>query len=62
MDSVEEARLLAALAGIRTREEREAALAAGMEGMRRMAEALGRRDYGETEPAGRFLPPRRAGR
>jgi len=61
MDSVEEARRLAALAGIRLSDEREAALVAGIEGMRRIAEALGRRDYGEAEPACRFRPPRRSG-
>jgi hypothetical protein len=30
--------------------------------MRRIAEALGRRDYGEIEPACRFTPPQRSGR
>ena len=62
MDSIEEARRLAALAGIRLSDDREAALSAGIEGMRRIAEALGRREFGEAEPAGHFRPPRRTGR
>lgn len=61
MDSIEEARRLAALAGIRLGDDREAALSAGIEGMRRIAGALGRREYGEAEPACRFRPPRRTG-
>jgi hypothetical protein len=61
MDSIEEARCLAALAGIRLSGERETALAAGIEGMRRIAEALGRREYGEAEPACHFRPPLRTG-
>jgi len=60
MDSADEARLLAVLAGIRLSDEREAALAAGIEGMRRIAEALCRREYGEAEPAARFRQPQQA--
>jgi hypothetical protein len=60
MESIEEARALAALGGIRLSVEREAALAAGLEGMRRTAEALGRREYGEAAPASQFRPPRRS--
>ena len=60
MDSVEEVRILAALAGIRLSDEPEADLTAGFEGMRRIAEALRRRDYGEAGPACWFRPPRRA--
>ena len=61
MDSIEEARYPCrrspefALSG-----DREAALAAGLAGMRRIAEALGRREYGESEPAGQFRPPQGA--
>jgi hypothetical protein len=62
MDSIDEARILAALAGIRLSDEREPAVAFGLEAMRRIAEALGRRDYGEIEPACRFTPPQRSGR
>jgi hypothetical protein len=60
MDSMEEARQLASLAGIRVSREREAALAAGIEGMRRIAEALVRREYGEAVPAFWFRPPERS--
>jgi hypothetical protein len=60
MDSVDEARILAALAGIRLSSERETAFAFGLEGMRRIADALSGRDYGETEPACQFRTPRRA--
>ncbi len=59
MDTIQEVRQLAALAGIRLQAERESELAAGYEGMRRMAEALSRRDYGEGEPASHFRPPGR---
>jgi hypothetical protein len=62
MDSIEEARILAALAGIRLSDKREAVVAFGLQGMRRIAEALGQRDFGETEPACRFTPPRGSGR
>ena len=61
MDSIEEARSLAALAGVRLSGDREAALAAGLQGMRRIAESLGRREYGEAEPACQFRPPPRTG-
>jgi len=61
MEPTEEARCLAALAGIRLSSEREAALAAGLQGMRLIAEALGGREYGEAEPASQFRPPRRPG-
>ena len=61
MDSMEEARYLAALAGMRLSGDREAALAAGIQGMRRIAEALSGREYGEAEPACQFRPPRRTG-
>jgi len=61
MDSIEEARSLAALAGIRLSSEREAALAAGLQGMRLIADALGRREYGEAAPASQFRLPRRSG-
>ena len=61
MESMEQARRLAALAGIRLSDDREAALSAGIEGMRRIAEALGRQQYGDAEPASQFRPPRRTG-
>jgi len=61
MEPIEEARCLAALAGIRLSSEREAALVAGFQGMRLIAEVLGARKYGEAEPASQFRPPRRSG-
>jgi len=52
------ARVLMELAGLQLPAEREAAVTAGLQGnTQRIAEALARRDYGETEPAARFLPP-----
>ena len=35
-----------------------AALVSGLEGTRRIAEALSVRDYGEAEPTGRFRAPK----
>lgn len=57
MDTIQEFRQLAALAGISLPSEREVALAAGFEGMRRIAEALSRREYSESGPASHFHPP-----
>jgi hypothetical protein len=51
------ARAVLELAALRLPAEREAAVAAGLEGSRRIAEALARRVYGDTEPAARFRPP-----
>jgi hypothetical protein len=51
------ARVLLQLAGLPLAAERELSVAAGLEGSRRIAEMLTRRDYGETEPAARFRPP-----
>jgi len=46
------------LAGLRLPAEREAAVTAGLQGIsQRIAEALARRVYGDTEPAARFRPP-----
>ena len=49
---------LAALAGIKLSPEREAAVVSGLEGTRRIAEALSVRDYAEAEPAVRFHAPK----
>jgi hypothetical protein len=52
------AQVLLALAGLGLPAEREAFLAAGLEGSTRpIAQALSRQDYGDTEPAARFRPP-----
>jgi len=51
------ARVLLQLAGIQVPADRELFVAAGLEGTRRIGEALARRDYGDTEPAARFRPP-----
>ena len=51
------ARVVLQLAGLQLPAERETALAAGLEGSRRIAEMLTRRDYGDTEPAARFRAP-----
>jgi len=52
------ARVFLELAGIGVPAQREAIVTAGLEGnTRRTAEALARRDYGQTEPASRFRPP-----
>jgi hypothetical protein len=52
------ARVLMELAGLELPAEREAAVAAGLEGnSRRIAGALAALDYGHTEPASRFRPP-----
>lgn len=56
-DQLEEARFLAALAGIGVPHEREAALAAGIVGTKRIAESLAKVDLGASEPAGRFRAP-----
>ncbi|HLC28270.1 MAG TPA: hypothetical protein VJL07_02370 [Dehalococcoidia bacterium] len=57
MDTIQEARQLADLAGISLPSERGPALAGGYEGVRRIAEVLSRRDYGEAGPAFHFRPP-----
>jgi len=49
--------VLLELAGLQLPAEREIFLTAGLEGTRRIAEALARRDYGDREPAARFGPP-----
>ncbi|HEV8574585.1 MAG TPA: hypothetical protein VGR43_07740 [Dehalococcoidia bacterium] len=49
---------LTALAGVTLSPEREAALLSGLEGTRRIAAALSRRNFAEAEPAGRFHAPR----
>jgi len=58
---LEEARTLAALAGIRVPPERKAALAAGLAGTKRIAESLAKADLGWTEPAAQFRAPKIAG-
>ena len=57
MDTIQEARQLADLAGISLPSERGPALAGGYEGVRRIAEVLSRRDYGEADLAFHFRPP-----
>lgn len=49
---------LAALAGVSLAPDREDALLSGLEGTRRIAEALSLRDFGETDSAGHFRAPK----
>ena len=60
-DELEEARILAALAGIRVPREREAALSDSLAGTKRIAESLAKADLGWTEPAAQFRAPKIAG-
>jgi len=61
-DPNEEARILAALAGILAPPERESALAAGLALTKRIAESLATIDLMAGEPAAQFRPPASAGR
>jgi len=56
-DPNEEARILAALAGILVPPERESALAAGLALTKRIAESLAKVDLGLSEPAAQFRAP-----
>jgi hypothetical protein len=56
-DQLEEARTLAALAGIRVPSDREAALAGGLSLTKRIAESLATLDYGFAQPAAQFRAP-----
>jgi hypothetical protein len=56
-DPNDEPRILAALAPIRVRPEREAALAAGLATTKSIAETLASVDFGVSEPAAQFRPP-----
>ena len=56
-DQLEEARILAALAGIRVPPDREGALAGGVALTKRIAESLAATDFGVTEPAAQFRAP-----
>lgn len=56
-DPNEEARILAALAGILVPPERGAALGAGLPGTKRIAESLAKVDLRLTEPAAQFRAP-----
>ena len=56
-EPIEEARILAALAGIRVAPEREAALAGGLALTKRIAESLATTDFGAAEPAAHFRAP-----
>lgn len=59
-DPRETARRLAALAGIPMSEERIDSLAAVLRIVQTGAAGLAALDYGDTEPAGVFRPPREA--
>jgi hypothetical protein len=56
-DLLEEARILAAVAGIRVPPDREAALAGGLALTKRIAESLAATDFGASEPAAQFRAP-----
>ena len=56
-DQLQEARILAALAGIRVPPEREEALAGGLSLTKRIAESLATTDFGVAEPAAQFCSP-----
>jgi hypothetical protein len=56
-DQLEEARILATLAGIRVPPEREAALAGGLGLTKRITESLAATDFGVAEPAAQFRSP-----
>ena len=61
-DPIEEARALAALAGITVPPEREATLAGGVALTKRIAESLGTVDLAGHEPAAQFRAPASAAR
>ena len=54
---LEEARILAALAGISVAPGREAALAAGLALTKRIGRSLATSDFGVAEPAAQFRAP-----
>jgi hypothetical protein len=56
-DQLQDARILAALAGIRVPPDREAALAGGLALTKRIAESLATTDFGVAEPAAQFRSP-----
>jgi hypothetical protein len=56
-DQLEEARILAALAGIRVPPDRVGALAGGLALTKRIAESLATTDFGVAEPAAQFRAP-----
>jgi len=56
-DQLEEARILAALAGIRVPPDREAGVAGGLAFTKRIAESLAAADFGVAEPAAQFRAP-----
>jgi hypothetical protein len=56
-DQLAEARILAALAGIRVPPDREGALAGGLALTKRIAESLATTDFGTAEPAAQFRAP-----
>jgi hypothetical protein len=56
-DQLEEARILAALAGLNLPSDREASLAGGLALTKRIAESLAAADLAATEPAAQFRAP-----
>jgi hypothetical protein len=56
-DQLQEARILAALAGIRVPPNRVGALAGGLALTKRIAESLATTDFGVAEPAAQFRAP-----
>ena len=56
-DQLEQARILAAIAGIRVPPDRVGALAAGLALTKRTAESLAAADFGVAEPAAQFRAP-----
>ena len=56
-DQLQEARIFAALAGIRVPPDREGALAGGLALTKRIAESLAAAEFGVAEPAGQFRAP-----
>ncbi len=59
-DPLQEARTLAALAGIRVPPDRVGALAGGLVLTKRIAESLAAVDFGVAEPAAQFRAPEAA--
>ena len=56
-DQLEEARILATLAGIRVPPDRVGALAGGLALTKRIAKSLAAADFGVAEPAAQFRAP-----
>jgi len=56
-EPIEEARILAALAGIRVPPDREGAIGGGLALTKRIAESLATTDFGAAEPAAHFRAP-----